>query len=362
MRKRNLVAAYRWFVAGTLLALLALSLPLPASAQGGVLVRLQPNPAPVVVGQTTAVQVFVENVTSLGGVGILLTFDPALLEVVDADAGVAGVQVTPGPFLTGGSVVTNTAELADGHVHFSYGGANVSGSGVIATVNFRGKAAGTSALTFGGLNLLDTGATIIPATTQNGQAVVTAATDTPTPTNTPTATPTNTPTGTPTSTNTPTNTPTGTLTPTKTPTGTLTPTRTATPTATVSANCSAVLGYHTVQRGETVYSIGRAYKVQPTAIARCNNLVNPSLISVGMRLTIPNVTWSPIPPGPAARPQFGNSTPPPPPPCRFQHTVQRGENLFRISLRYGVSMWTIANANAIYNLHYIRTGQVLCIP
>jgi LysM repeat protein len=355
MRKRNLVI-YRCCIVGTLLALLALSLPLPASAQGGAVLRLQPNPASVAVGGTTAVQVIVENVTSLGGVEILLTFDPALLQVVDADAGAAGVQVTPGPFLTGGSVVTNTAELADGHVHFSYGGANASGNGVIATVNFLGVAAGTSALTFGGWNLLNTGAAIIATTVQNGQVVVSAATDTPTPTNTPTVT------NTPTATGTPTGTPTSTNTPTNTPTGTLTPTRTATPTATASANCSAVLGYHTVQRGDTVYSIGRAYKVQPTAIARCNNLVNPSLISVGMRMTIPNVTWSSIPPGPAARPQFGNSTPLPQPACRFQHTVQRGENLFRISLRYGVSMWTIANANSIYNLHYIRTGQVLCIP
>jgi hypothetical protein len=39
-----------------------------------------------------------------------------------------------------------------------------------------------------------------------------------------------------------------------------------------------------------------------------------------------------------------------------------GENLYRISLRYGVDMWTIANANGITDVHFIRTGQVLCIP
>jgi hypothetical protein len=39
-----------------------------------------------------------------------------------------------------------------------------------------------------------------------------------------------------------------------------------------------------------------------------------------------------------------------------------GENLFRISLRYRVSMWAIAEANGIHNLNYIRAGQVLCIP
>ena len=44
------------------------------------------------------------------------------------------------------------------------------------------------------------------------------------------------------------------------------------------------------------------------------------------------------------------------------HVVQRGENLYRIGLRYGVSLWSIAQANGITNVNLIRTGQVLLIP
>lgn len=44
------------------------------------------------------------------------------------------------------------------------------------------------------------------------------------------------------------------------------------------------------------------------------------------------------------------------------HVVAPGENLFRISLRYNVSMWAIAAANGIYNLNYIYAGQRLIIP
>ncbi len=44
------------------------------------------------------------------------------------------------------------------------------------------------------------------------------------------------------------------------------------------------------------------------------------------------------------------------------HVVQRGENLFRISLRYGVSMDAIAAANGIVNPHHIYAGQRLIIP
>jgi LysM repeat protein len=44
------------------------------------------------------------------------------------------------------------------------------------------------------------------------------------------------------------------------------------------------------------------------------------------------------------------------------HIVQRGENLYRIGLRYGISLWSIAQANGILNVNLIQTGQVLLIP
>lgn len=44
------------------------------------------------------------------------------------------------------------------------------------------------------------------------------------------------------------------------------------------------------------------------------------------------------------------------------HLVHRGENLFRISLRYGVSMSSLAAANNIGNISLIYAGQVLYIP
>jgi uncharacterized protein YraI len=44
------------------------------------------------------------------------------------------------------------------------------------------------------------------------------------------------------------------------------------------------------------------------------------------------------------------------------HTVQAGENLFRIAQRYGVSVPALAAANNIYNYNLIYVGQVLVIP
>ena len=48
--------------------------------------------------------------------------------------------------------------------------------------------------------------------------------------------------------------------------------------------------------------------------------------------------------------------------CQLTHTVQRGENLFRIGRRYGIPYQEIAAANGITNPRRIDPGLVLVIP
>ncbi|NLE46068.1 MAG: LysM peptidoglycan-binding domain-containing protein [Chloroflexi bacterium] len=122
----------------------------------------------------------------------------------------------------------------------------------------------------------------------------------------------------------------------------------------------STLGYHTVKAGETIWCIGRAYGVSPAAIISYNGIVNPALIHPGLVLAIPNA-YATIAPGPTCARQFGG-TPPSECTCASYHTVVAGENLYRISLHYGVSMWRIAECNHILNLNYIRAGASLCIP
>ena len=122
----------------------------------------------------------------------------------------------------------------------------------------------------------------------------------------------------------------------------------------------ATICNHVVQTGETLYCIARAYGVDPWAIASYNGLVNPSLIHPGQVLAIPD-SYKAIGAGPTCAPQCGVPTPPACT-CASYHTVITGDNLYRISLHYGVSMWRIAECNGIYDLNYIRVGDVLCIP
>ena len=46
-------------------------------------------------------------------------------------------------------------------------------------------------------------------------------------------------------------------------------------------------GYHTVRPGETLFSIGRLYGVNPYAIASANHLYNANRIYIGQCLYIP---------------------------------------------------------------------------
>jgi LysM repeat protein len=97
--------------------------------------------------------------------------------------------------------------------------------------------------------------------------------------------------------------------------------------------------YHRVRYGETLFSIGRLYGVNPYAIARANCLPNPNRIYAGQLLLIPTgQSWHRI------------------------HIVAYGETLVRIARWYGVSPWSIARANGIWNLNCIYAGQRLIIP
>ncbi len=381
----------RCWIGLVILAVTLFSIPVGYGLAQGTTVIIDPQSSEVAVGNTTTVDIRIEDVTGLYGAEVHLTFDPALLEVVDGNSGMAGVQIQPGTFPNPHFLAQNVVDQTAGKIHFAVsqgpGDDPVSGSGVLATITFQGEAAGTSAISFDNILLSDQEGESIAADTQDGSVTVTGeetatptatpSEDTPTPTSTPddTATPTPTPddTLTPTLTPTPGDTPTPTLTPTPgdtptptptptpgdTPTPTLTPTLTPTPSVTPTPLPEGILGYHTVRPSETLFCIGRAYGVDPYAIAAQNSILNPNIIHSGHVLAIPNVPRT-LPPGRVCPAQFDGGTPPPS--CRLYHTIALGENLYRISLRYGVSMWAIAEANNITNLNYIRAGQVLCIP
>ena len=130
----------------------------PAAAQGAV-IWLDPATLNLAPGDTGTLDIRVENVIQLAGAEVNLTFDPALLEVVDADPTAEGVQIAYGDFLSPDFVVRNTADLVTGTVEYSIAcmplDEAVSGGGVLACITFRALAEGETRVTIRSALLAD---------------------------------------------------------------------------------------------------------------------------------------------------------------------------------------------------------------
>ena len=103
---------------------------------------------------------------------------------------------------------------------------------------------------------------------------------------------------------------------------------------------------HVVQRGENLFRIALRYGTTVNALAAANGLSNTRHIYAGQRLVIPGRT----------------SAASPAPSSSGVHVVQRGQNLFRIALRYGLTTQALAAANGIANTNRVYAGQRLTIP
>ncbi len=149
----------------------------------------------VSLGFTTVVSIRVENVIDLCDADVELAFDSTLLEVVDAVPDTEGVQIQAGAFFSPGLVVKNIVYQDYGEMEFIVSQLDstkpVSGSGVLATITFLGKAVGIARLNFDNVFLEDCDGESIVARIRDGSIVVTNEEIlTPTATATPGATPT----------------------------------------------------------------------------------------------------------------------------------------------------------------------------
>jgi LysM repeat protein len=106
---------------------------------------------------------------------------------------------------------------------------------------------------------------------------------------------------------------------------------------------------HTVAAGETLYRIGLKYNISWVTLAEFNELDDADRIRAGQVLNIPGETAVTVEPTPS-------------PLTETTYTVQAGDNLYRIGLKYGISWVQIAEANGLVNPNQIIVGQILKIP
>lgn len=150
--------------------------PSPTSPpdDGGV-VSVDPVSRSIAVGETAAVDIDIADVFKLFGADVRITFNPAVVRVVDAQDTVRGVQIEPGPFpdLAGeGFIVRNEADNLSGMAIYAgtllRPATPVSGSGSLARIVFQCVTAGTSPVRLESVTWADASANPIPGTVQNG--------------------------------------------------------------------------------------------------------------------------------------------------------------------------------------------------
>lgn len=123
---------------------------------------------------------------------------------------------------------------------------------------------------------------------------------------------------------------------------------TATPIAPVGAGCP---NPYTVKTGEWIYKIARDCKVEPSAIIALNPGVNPDRIVPGQALNMPAAGATAVPPAtPLAQA------------CSGSYTIKSGDNLWRIAYGCGLTVETLAAANAIPFPYTIYVGDVIRFP
>lgn len=99
---------------------------------------------------------------------------------------------------------------------------------------------------------------------------------------------------------------------------------------------------HIIQKGETVYALSKKYNISITEILEKNNIEDASHIKIGQKLIIPKKIKTPL--------------------KNKEYIVKKGDTLFGLSKKFGVTFSSLLTANNLTNNSILKIGQRLKIP
>jgi membrane-bound lytic murein transglycosylase D len=119
---------------------------------------------------------------------------------------------------------------------------------------------------------------------------------------------------------------------------------------------------HQVRRNETLSKIAQRYGVSLNSIASMNRIKNPHSIREGRSLIIPfPARYDVAARSSQARASAGPADPADQSSGKVVHVVKRGDTLWKISQRYGVSLSSLRTWNGLRNSSQIRPGQQIVV-
>ena len=106
---------------------------------------------------------------------------------------------------------------------------------------------------------------------------------------------------------------------------------------------------HQVQKGETLYSISRKYGISVGELCSANNISTSSVIKTGQNLKIPTKNLSEK----STNEKIEKTD---------TYIVKKGDTLYGIAKRFGVSVETLTIMNKMSGSKTIKVGQTLIVP
>lgn len=127
--------------------------------------------------------------------------------------------------------------------------------------------------------------------------------------------------------------------------------------STVSANANT----YTVKSGDTLYHIAKTNHTTVSAIAKLNNIKNPTLIFAGQTLRVGSASQATAKPTQAHASANKTSTTSTASNVNkaSSYTVKSGDTLYRIAKNAGMSVAELARINGISNANVLHVGQTL---
>ncbi len=132
------------------------------------------------------------------------------------------------------------------------------------------------------------------------------------------------------------------------------------PTAAPAGQCGSYL----IQPGDTLSRIALSYNVTTQQMAQANNITNADLILAGSTLIVPCPTAVVATAVPNTSGQGGQGGVTTTTTGQSIYIVEPGDNIYRLSLRFGVSMADLMRVNGLSasTMNTIYAGQELIIP
>lgn len=114
---------------------------------------------------------------------------------------------------------------------------------------------------------------------------------------------------------------------------------------------------HLVEKGETVYSISRSYRISPEELMKYNDISDASKLQIGRRLKIPPSAAEGVPSRPAASGGTATASSA----GYTEYRVVKNDTLYSIARQRGMSLEELLSLNGFSSNHILKEGERITV-